>query len=413
LDQICSIAAIRTEADIETGEDGLLAGIKAMVKDVNMENWTDTSRKIGEDKYLSYTIDVELTDSSNFNEALPLYGDNDDDLPIIGQIKSGMAPTSKGSQYTRRQLKMLPEWDQWRNAEWAQLDEMVRCNMFGKVVMRWEIEGEFDVIRIVWSYNKKLFTGKLKARFCGNGKPLKPKTKMEQKTFTACTSHTGMRIVFAIAAYEGRLLYAADAINAFAQSGPLEKPCYVVVDEAFREWYYERNKIMLPLNALIELTSSIQGHPDAGGNWQAKCNTTLKNLGWDRLVHEPCLYRRGKDVEDDVIMCRQIDDKLFAVYEHQHFIEIVEELKGHMNIEGEKELCTGYNGCEIDQRNEYIAIRVQKYILASVDTYGWSQENYSKTPKAPLSETLAKEIAEAGKGPPTRTPEGILIQNEM
>ena len=187
----------------------------------------------------------------------------------------------------------------------------------------------------------------------------------------------------------------------------------MIVDEAFREWYNERNKIMLPLNALIELTSSIQGHPDAGGNWQTKCNTTLKDLGWDRLVHEPCLYRRGNDVKDDVIMCRQIDDKLFAVYEHGHFVGIVDELKGHMNIEGEKDLCTGYNGCEIDQRNEYIAIRVQKYILALVDTYGWSQENYSKTPKAPLSETLAKEIAAAGKGPPSRSPEGVLIQNEM
>ena len=48
-----------------------------------------------------------------------------------------------------------------------------------------------------------------------------------------------------------------------------------------------------------------------------------------------------------------------------------------------------------------------------VETYGWEQENFSKTPKAPLSETLAKEIAEAGKGPPTCSPEGVLIQNEM
>ena len=165
--------------------------------------------------------------------AMPLYGVNEEVLPTIGQIQKGAAPASKGSQYTRRQLKKLPEWDQWRNAEWAQLDEMVRCNMLGKVVMRWEIEGEFDVFCIVWSYNKKLYTGKLKAQFCGNGKPLKPKTKMEHKTFAACASHTGMRITIGTAAFEGRLLYAADAVNAFAQSGPLEKPCYVVVDDAF------------------------------------------------------------------------------------------------------------------------------------------------------------------------------------
>ena len=43
-----------------------------------------------------------------------------------------------------------------------------------------------------------------------------------------------MRIVISTAAFEGRLLYAADAVNAYAQSGPLEKPCYLIVDEAFR-----------------------------------------------------------------------------------------------------------------------------------------------------------------------------------
>ena len=124
------------------------------------------------------------------------------------------------------------------------LDEMVRCNMFGKVVLRYEIQGSYDVIRIVWSYVVKLLTQALKARICGNGKPLKPKTKMEYKTFAACTSMTGMWIVISTAAFKGRLLYAADAVNAFAQSGPLEKPCYLMVDEAFREWYYERNKVI-------------------------------------------------------------------------------------------------------------------------------------------------------------------------
>ena len=63
---------------------------------------------------------------------------------------------------------------------------------------------------------------------------------------------------------------ASDAINAYAQNGPLAKTSYLVVDDAIREWYYERFKVFLPPGSLLELQSSIQGHPDAGANWQEK-----------------------------------------------------------------------------------------------------------------------------------------------
>lgn len=124
---------------------------------------------------------------------------------------------------------------------------------------------------------------------------MKPKTKMEYKTFAVCASMTGMRIVIELAPFEGRLLYAANPVNAYAQNEPLKKPCYLMVDEAFWEWYYERKKIMLPLYALVELLLSIQGHPDAGGNWKEMRNSALKTLGWKRLFHEPCVYCRGRN----------------------------------------------------------------------------------------------------------------------
>ena len=48
------------------------------------------------------------------------------------------------------------------------------------------------------------------------------------KTYAACTSMTGLRLLIGLAAYENRLLMASDAINAYAQSGPLEKTTYLV-----------------------------------------------------------------------------------------------------------------------------------------------------------------------------------------
>jgi len=64
----------------------------------------------------------------------------------------------------------------------------------------------------------------------------------------------------------------------------------LVVDDAIQEWYYERYKILLPPGSLMELSWSIQGHPDAGRNWQEKVNLVFSSMNWSSLIHEPCLY---------------------------------------------------------------------------------------------------------------------------
>ena len=103
------------------------------------------------------------------------------------------------------------------------MDNMAKDKMFGKILQRCNISGNIDIIRPVWSYVHKLLQDRIKARFCGNGRPLKPKTKMEQKVYTACTMMVSIRILAATAAYEGLELRAADSINAYAQSGPIDK----------------------------------------------------------------------------------------------------------------------------------------------------------------------------------------------
>lgn len=72
------------------------------------------------------------------------------------------------------------------------------------------------------------------------------------------------------------ILFSADAINAYVQSGPLSKPCFLVVDEVVWDWYLERQKISLKLGMLIEVLSSIQGHYEAGPNWQRKANAAME-----------------------------------------------------------------------------------------------------------------------------------------
>jgi len=223
--------------------------------------------------------------------------------------------TSKSSQFTRSTLKKLDEWGEWKDAEWKQLDSMVTDNMFGSPVSCSDLnrDTQYDIMRVVWSYLVKLHTQKKKGRVCGDGRPLRPAKKCLQKTYAACASMTGIRLLLAIAAYENRVVMATDAVNAYAQSGPLERTTYLVVDDAIREWYYERYKVLLPPGSLIELKSSIQGHPDAGGNWQEKVNLVLSSMNWLSMKHKPCLYRRDMGDAPDQLMCQQVDDMLLTV----------------------------------------------------------------------------------------------------
>ena len=104
LDQIRSIAAMRTEIDIETGEDALMPGIRAMTEDIDLEECADASKlEIGEDKVLSFQMEIELPEHLDYNSAMAQY--DEDAVPRVAQVKNGKPISSKTSQFTRRELK--------------------------------------------------------------------------------------------------------------------------------------------------------------------------------------------------------------------------------------------------------------------------------------------------------------------
>lgn len=88
----------------------------------------------------------------------------------------------KGSNFIRTQLKAWDDFEEWKAAEFKQLDNMKECNMFGNIVTRNSLKEKLqsksvDVILPVWAYRIKLHTLKKKARFCGGGQHNKPKSK--------------------------------------------------------------------------------------------------------------------------------------------------------------------------------------------------------------------------------------------
>ena len=104
---------------------------------------------------------------------------------------------------------------------------------------------------------------------------------------------------------------------------------------------------------------------------------------------------------------------IFAVNSKNEFDEAVNELKQHMDIEGEDELTTHYNGIEIDQHREYIMMKVAIYIVKVCENHGWENMNFSKSkPTVPISVAMAKAIIESGKGTLLKSAEGLKLEEK-
>ena len=56
---------------------------------------------------------------------------------------------------------------------------------------------------------------------------------------------------------------------------------------------------------------------------------------------------------------------------------------------------------------------MEKYIDKVNKNHGWEKETCSKKPKAPLNDTLAREILDSGKGATAKTPEAVALEKEM
>ena len=113
-----------------------------------------------------------------------------------------------------------------------------------------------------------------------------------------------MKLFFALAAREGMTVTFADTTNAFQQSPPPLKPCYVAVDEAYRDWYLKRHGETLDTNLhVLPLERALQGHPEAGASFERLINNYLiKELGFKSTTHERNLYR-GTIEGIDILLC--------------------------------------------------------------------------------------------------------------
>jgi len=281
----------------------------------------------------------------------------------------------KLKSFTRRRLQQLPNWPLWDDAFDSQLDGHHKDKTFGLPVPRPVPKpGErSNVLRMHWM-NVVKPGGKRKCRSCIDGsRRAAPWLREFAQTYASCISQPGMRTFFALSAATGKIITFADTTNAFQQSPPPSKACYLEIDDAYASWYLKRHGTVLNRRThVIPVLHALQGHPEAGALWEKMIvGILVDELKFQATTHERNLYRGTLDGED-VLICRQVDD--FAV--GSRTTATAEKLISLINRRvTTKSLGVGtkYNGVDILQTRDYVKLSCESYIDRLLQTHGWDQ----------------------------------------
>jgi Reverse transcriptase (RNA-dependent DNA polymerase). len=229
---------------------------------------------------------------------------------------------------TRPILLGRDDCEAWHAAERAQLDTHHAHRTFGKLMIRPKL---CTALRAIWNYVMK-WDGERKARICCNGRVLSLKgTKLIKAIYTACVSQSGMKLFIALCLLLGYYIYDSDAVNAYAQGGWPYDDCYLIVDEAYKDWYKRHFGETIPHSHIVPILTPLQGHSDAGEVWQTKVNSVLLSFGLKPTTHGPCLYR-GRYCGHDILLCRQVGDMLITGANRNILYAFAEEIGKHLHV---------------------------------------------------------------------------------
>jgi hypothetical protein len=162
----------------------------------------------------------------------------------------------------------LSNWAEWDEAHDRQLDANYAAGTFGAPVPRPGCRPDGrrpNIFRVVWT-NVVKAGGTRKSRSCLDGSArAAPGLRESTQTYSSCIEHCCQRLFFSLVARTNKIVTFADTTNAFQQSPPPSKQCYLEIDAAYCSWYTKRFAATIdPRTHVIPLERALQGHPEAG-----------------------------------------------------------------------------------------------------------------------------------------------------
>jgi Reverse transcriptase (RNA-dependent DNA polymerase) len=314
---------------------------------------------------------------------------------------------------TRARLKRLSTWDLWQRGEkgeFAQLDAMAKQGMYGPPT---DLPKGAVLLRQHWTYIFKS-DGTRKARNCCDGSArAAPALHGAAKTYASCIEQPCMRLFFGLCALSGMIIYGADATNAFANSPPPSVPTYVSIDDAYWEWYLDRHKVKLDRSKVLPVMHALQGHPESGYLWEQLIDGILHDLGLKNTTHERNLYY-GRLNSTPILVCRQVDDLAVGSPDAATYDAIIDRIGSQVELVKQGVL-TRFNGVDIQQTREYIALSCTTYIRQLLQIHGWSKPaagEDSSTPIEPLPADMVEAMQNA-TGYPEGSAEHRALEEDM
>ena len=308
---------------------------------------------------------------------------------------------TRATKLTRGVLLKLPDWDDWQQSEYLQLDQYELQNMFGDPVILSDTSAVFN---LVWTYAVKEVDGRKKARCTCDGSTRGGQVRVLDYTYANSPDHTCSRIFYALSAAENLLIFGADVSNAFAEAPPPKQGFYVRPDSAFRAWWTKhKGRPPLAPNTVIPILSAMQGHPEAPRLWEKHADKILRTIGLTPTTHEPCLYS-GVVNNSRVFFLRQVDDFSVAASSKSiatHVLDLIEE---HLTIPLKRlGLITLFNGLNVTQTQHYIKLSCTTYIERICEKYldTWLRTHNIPNRATPLPQhdTFAKSFLNAVGNP--------------
>ena len=346
----------------------------------------DQLRTIAAINSLSLSPETITEDVASLSDATEL----DDDhahilLRSLNTTTHGTPDEQSLGSFTRRKLRRLPNWQQWEDAEFKQLDSMAKQEMYGAPVIA---PRDAIVLRQHWNYVIK-GDGTRKARNCCDGSPrAAPQLKLAN-TYSSCIEQPCMRLFFALCAHEGFISLKVDATNAYANSPPPNQPTFVVIDDQYANWYLARHSVAIRRDMVLPVQHALQGHPESGALWEKFVNSVIARHGFKSTTHERSLYQ-GIYNGHRMLICRQVDDLAIGCADTNAVKDLVRVICAEDGIDLRDEgVLDSFNGVNVQQRDRYIKITCESYIDKLLAHYGWSSSGSRDTDEKPIEPLAA------------------------
>ena len=306
--------------------------------------------------------------------------------------------TAASKRLTRSKLKHQDDWEDWRAAEHAQLDQYDKQGMFGPPQRR---RHDVPVFRWIWVYvlkNNPTETRR-KARAACDGSPRAGQAEITGQTFTSTPDQTDIRLFTALATHFGLMIYGTDVSNAFAEADRGAQEYFMEPDAQFHDWWAANKRTPIPPGHVIPVLKNLQGHPEAPRQWALHIDRCIKRHGLRAVTHAKCLYI-GQIRDSVVLILRQVDDFAIGAIDDSVYADICDRIDGDLSNPLKRfGLVTHFNGIDFVQTQHYVTVHCGTYLTKVFERHGWEDLNGSPLPML-TSNSHQRDLDEAPAADP-------------